>query len=70
MRHPPLTLRPNPLPVLLSPVQRQGRRSFAPRCDIRQAKGRRFDADAVNVGSPVGEGSFGQVFQVSCATTS
>jgi len=37
---------------------------IVPRCEIRQAKGQRFDADAVKVGSSVGEGSFGQVFQV------
>ena len=65
MGHPRLVLRAAPL--LAKPkLQVRSRNSFvgAPRCEVRSAKGKRLPFESITVKSPVGEGSFGQVFQV------
>jgi hypothetical protein len=68
MRGAQLALRPAPLLAkLVLPLNSRGRiAAFAPRCEARSAKGKQIKSDAIlSVGSSVGEGSFGQVFQVS-----
>ena len=65
MGHPRLALRPTPLPVKALLQARPRSRMAAPaRCEVRSAKGKRLPFESITVKSPVGEGSFGQVFQV------
>lgn len=68
MSCPQLVLRPTPFLArpILSLTSRGRVTALAPRCEARSNKGKQIESDAIlSVGSNVGEGSFGQVFQVS-----
>ena len=69
MKHPSLHLRASPLPSRHLIVRHQPRVLITPqiRCDARSDKGKKIDQRRIEVGSPCGEGSFGQVFQVRIA---